>query len=93
MINRVIIASQAQKALRRIPRHIVDKLFVWVNSVKLRGLEEVRKLPGFHDEGLKGQREGQRSIRLNRAYRAIYVVGADETAEFVSVEEVHKHDY
>ena len=32
---------------------------------------------GFHDEPLRGQRHGQRSIRLNRAYRAIYVISSD----------------
>ena len=40
----------------------------------------------------KGKRKGQRSIRLNRAYRAFYVVSKG-AAEFVSVEEVNKHEY
>ena len=62
-------------------------------SVEAIGLEEVRKVPGFHDEPLKGDRKGQRSIRLNRAYRAIYVANKGGTVEFVSVEEVNKHDY
>lgn len=56
------------------------------------GLEETRKVPGYHDEPLKGDRAGQRSIRLSRSYRAIYEVKKD-TVEFVSVEEVNKHDY
>ena len=38
------------------------------------------------------KRKGQRSIRLNRAYRAFYVV-SKSAAEFVSVEEVNKHEY
>lgn len=49
-------------------------------------------MPGYHDEPLKGARVGQRSIRLNRAYRAIYVIKNDGI-EFGSVEEVNKHDY
>jgi proteic killer suppression protein len=53
----------------------------------------LRKLPGFHDEPLKGRRKGQRSIRLSRMYRAIYVVKRDGSLEFVSVEEVSKHEY
>lgn len=52
---------------------MLDKFAAWVQSVELVGLEEVRKVAGFHDEALKGNRKGQRSIRLNRAYRAIYV--------------------
>lgn len=64
----------------------------WAFAVETYGLEEIRKVPGYHDEPLKGKRAGQRSIRLSRAYRAIYVIVRD-AIEFVSVEEVHKHDY
>jgi hypothetical protein len=35
---------------------------------------------------------GQRSIRLSRAYRAIHEIRED-TARFVSIEEVSKHEY
>ena len=65
----------------------------WVEAVELRGLEEIRKIPGYHDEPLHGLRKGQRSIRLNRSYRAIYVVKSSRTVEFVNVEEVNKHEY
>lgn len=65
---------------------------IWVAAVELDGVDEVRKLPGYHDELLQGMRTGQRSIRLSRSYRAIYQVKKD-VVEFVSVEEVSKHDY
>lgn len=92
MIRKVVLSRAVEKALRRLPERIVDKLFAWILAVEIRGLEEVRRVPGYHDEPLHGQRAGQRSIRLSRAYRAIYrVVGTD--VEFVRVEEVNKHDY
>jgi toxin HigB-1 len=93
MIQRVEVAARALKQLRRVPKHIVDNLMIWVAAVEADGLEEVRKVPGYHDEPLKGDRRGQRSIRLSRAYRAIYEVKADGSVKFVSVEEVHKHEY
>ena len=65
---------------------------IWVTAVELDGLEVVRKAPGYHDEPLKGTRAGQRSIRLSRSYRAIYEVKRG-AVQFVSVEEVSKHDY
>ena len=92
MIQRVEITRRAEKQLRKLPRHIVDNLAIWVAAVEFDGLEEVRRLPGYHDEPLKGDRAGQRSIRLSRSYRAIYEIRKD-TARFVSVEEVSKHDY
>jgi len=75
-----------------VPRHVAIKLGAWAADVEARGLEEVRKVPGYHDEPLQGARAGQRSIRLSRAYRAIYAIENDG-AEFVSVQEVSKHDY
>jgi len=92
MIRRVEIAKQAEKQLRKLPVHTKVNLMIGVAAVELDGVEEVRKVPGYHDEPLKGNRAGQRSIRLSRAYRAIYEIKKD-TIEFVSVEEVSKHDY
>jgi proteic killer suppression protein len=93
VIREVVITESAKKDLRRLPAHVVKKLRLWVAAVETAGLEEIRKIPGYHDEPLKGDREGQRSVRLNLAYRAIYQVKATGEIEFVSVEEVKKHDY
>lgn len=61
------------------------------------GLEKVRQIPGYHDEPLRGQSEGQRGIRLNIAYKALYTIEKDESGDdivkFVSVFEVTKHEY
>jgi toxin HigB-1 len=91
VIHQVVLTDGAKKQLKKVPAHVSDKLLAWVRAVEKQGLEEVRKQPGYHDEPLKGKRAGQRSIRLSKAYRAIYVIvnGAAE----VSVEEVSKHDY
>lgn len=88
----VEISRNALKDLKKVPRPILDKLQSWIEAIEIEGLREVRKLPGFHDEPLKGKRKGQRSIRLSRSYRAIYTVQNDKV-EFVLVEEVNKHDY
>lgn len=92
MIKHVVIAPFAEKQLRKVPEPIVRKLKYWVQAVEARGLEEVRKAPGYHDEPLKGDRKGQRSIRLSLSYRAIYEVRRNEI-EFVSIQEVSKHKY
>jgi proteic killer suppression protein len=92
MIFRVEITRLAEKQLRKLPRHIVDNLMIWVAAVEHDGLESVRKVPGYHDEPLRGKRSGQRSIRLSRAYRAIYEI-KEGAARFVSIEEVSKHEY
>lgn len=93
MIHRVEITRRAEKQARRLPAHVGGKLWHWVYLVKEIGLEEVRKVPGFHDEPLVGRRRGMRSIRLSRGYRAMYRLVRDGDAEIVSIEEVSKHVY
>jgi toxin HigB-1 len=85
--------SKVEKELRKLPEFIVIKLQSWAARVELYGLEEVRKIPGFHDELLKGNRTGQRSIRLNKSYRAIYEVRSSGQLRIISIEEVNKHEY
>ena len=80
-------------SMRRLPGRVVRKLKTWTYLVGEIGLEEVRKIPGFHDEPLVGRRTGMRSIRLNRAYRAMYRVVMEDNSEVVVVEEVSKHGY
>ncbi len=93
MIRRVELSSLARKQLKRTPRHIVENLAAWVDDVETQGLEEARKVPGYHDEPLHGERQGQRSIRLSRSYRAFYVVKSEGVAQFVLIEEITKHAY
>lgn len=81
------------KSLRKLPDFVIDKLNAWVRSVQNYGIREVRKVPGYHDEPLKGQRKGQRSIRLTKAYRAIYTEHSNGELEIILVEEVNKHEY
>jgi len=92
VIKIVDIAIGVKKNLYKIPLPIKNKLFTWVAAVEERGLNEVRKIPGYHDEPLKGVRQGQRSIRLNKQWRAIYRV-INKKIEFVLIEEVTPHDY
>lgn len=92
-IREVVLTKKAKRDLLKMPTYIVMKLQAWIDNVGYSGLREVRKLPGFHDEPLKGTRVGQRSIRLSKAYRAIYQIDKDGAIEIVKVLEVSKHDY
>ena len=82
-----------EKSLSKLPLNICDKLFSWARLVERSGIREVRKVPGYHDELLKGDRNGQRSVRLSRSYRAIYIEEDDGLINIIEVLEVNKHDY
>lgn len=90
-VTEVEITDSASKQVRRLPLHIRESLQLWVATVRRIGIRETRKLPGYHDEPLKGARKGQRSIRLSRAYRAIYLELT--TGLLMKVIEVNKHEY
>ncbi len=89
----VRITPKAEKDLKRIPKFIADKLDAWIENVETDGIDETRRIPGYHDEPLKGDRKGERSIRLSRAYRAIYIEMMEKELRVITVLEVHKHDY
>jgi proteic killer suppression protein len=62
-------------------------------SVELKGLRKVRKISGYQDEPLKGDQQGQRSVRLSKGYRGIYVEENKGQVNLVIIEEVNKHEY
>jgi toxin HigB-1 len=80
-----------EKQLSRVPDFIRKKVIFWIFLVETNGLSEVMKSQGFHDEPLRGERKGQRSVRMNRAYRLVYRVIEDRV--HIELLEVHKHEY
>jgi proteic killer suppression protein len=90
-MTHVLRTKRFEKDLDRVPEAIRVKVILWVGLVEALGLREVRKRPGYHDEPLKGQRVGQRSVRLNQAYRLIYRE-IDGHLEILLLE-VNKHEY
>lgn len=80
-----------QKICRKLPLVVVKKYELWKSIVFRHGPNKLRDFPGFHDEKLKGRRQGQRSSRLNLQYRVIYVVEDDIVT--VNVFEITLHEY
>ena len=89
----ITISQKAKKQIAKLPHHVLMKLNLWVEAVSHNGIQDIRKISGYHDEPLHGNRYGQRSIRLNRSYRAIYVELDDGQIQFIEILEVTKHEY
>ena len=92
-IYNVVFKKKLGNEFKKLPKQVVSKLAAWIDAVKHDGLSQTRKIPGYHDEPLKGNRKGQRSIRLSKSYRAIYVINSSGQMELVEIIEVNKHDY
>ena len=50
-----VVFENVIKELRKLPHFIVRKLNKWARDVEKLGIEEIRKVPGYHDEPLHGQ--------------------------------------
>ena len=91
--SKVFATKRAERDLRRAPRHIQERVQVWVDAVEVLGLRQARLNRGLHDEPLHGDRKGQRSVRLNQLWRAIYRETETHEMIVVKVEEVTPHAY
>lgn len=91
VLTKVSSTKAFEKDLKKVPDFIRKKVMLWIFLVETNGLAQVMKSPGFHDEPLKGERKGQRSVRMNKAYRLIYRVIEDRI--HIELLEVNKHDY
>ncbi len=89
----IILSKLAEKQLVKLPISIQDKFYTWMATVLKIGIYETRKQTGYHDEPLKGQRKGQRSVRLNRSYRAIYKINETGDLILITILEVNNHEY
>lgn len=91
MKTQVRFTKSASKGLDKAPPQVQTKLRRWVSDVERNGLAS-GQLAGYRDEALSGQRQGQRSIRLNQQWRAIYTVD-EQGIVLVTILEVTPHDY
>ena len=82
-----------KSSLKKIPKHILAAYNTWVRTLELDGIQAMRMLPGYHDEPLRGRRQGQRSVRLSKAYRVIYEEAESGNVILIGVQEVNKHEY
>lgn len=80
-----------RKVARKLPPQVLEKYEVWKELVFRHGPEKLREFPGFHDEKLRGEREGERSSRLSLQYRVIYQVENEVVTVFVL--EITPHKY
>ena len=88
----VKISKDAEKQIMNLPIHIQEAARSWILQVNTEGIDKVRRFPGYRDKSLRGDRYGQRCIRLNRAYRLFYREFKEEII-IVLILEVNKHEY
>ena len=89
----VCLSKQAQKDIRKIPKHILFQFDLWVETIETEGLKAIQRVKGYRDHALKGDRKGQRSSSLSRSWRVIYILDENINELTVDVLEVNHHEY
>lgn len=92
---RIELSRFAIKQWGRLPKEILERVLKWGKSVEKDGLQATRLSKGYHDEPLKGHRQGQRSVRLNRSWRLIYqeLKSDNRIVVTIFILEINKHEY
>lgn len=92
--RRLALVQTEQAAETKLPVAVIkslrDKLVVLASATDERTLRNWRSL---HYEKLKGDREGQRSIRINAQWRLVFTLDTTQTPPTIvvlSVEDYHR---
>lgn len=90
----IVVSKKAMKQIDKAPKEIIESITEWVAMVESIGIDQTRKDggKGLHDEPLKGELKGLRSIRLNKAWRLYYSMKRGELI-LVEIVRVDKHNY
>lgn len=91
MHTNVTYSRLFEKQVKKLPAHLKSKILFWVLSVQKEGILKAMKYKHYRNEALKGKRQGQYSIRLNKAYRLIYEI--EKANVHIHIIEVNKHEY
>jgi len=78
-------------AIKAYGKSVATRYIERINIIKsATGIEQLEKLPGLNCEPLKGDRDGEWSIKLTGFMRLIFTLEG-EAFEIVRIKEVSKH--
>lgn len=91
---KVEITKTAKKQITKLPLEIIEVIQKWILTLEKIGVENTRKQggKGLHDEPLKGDLKGLRSIRLNRSWR-LYYKEINGIPKIIFILRIDKHEY
>ena len=76
----------------KLPSNVKEKFLQWEKEVQEKGLAEVKKIPGFHDEPVKSV-PGRHSVRMNQGYRVFYDTIEENGVIKIKVIDINVHEY
>jgi len=81
-----------EKDAEKYPEGVVEAFFEVMSLVNDAPDErDLYALKGLNFKKLKGDREGRRSLRLNKQFRLIVTIEGDEEGKYLLIHKIDKH--
>ncbi|MEI6043122.1 MAG: type II toxin-antitoxin system RelE/ParE family toxin [Chloroflexota bacterium] len=81
-----------EKNEAKYPSAVVDRFFDVMSVITYANDErDLYSLRSLHFEKLKGEREGQRSLRLNKQWRLIVILEVNEEGKVLLILDIENH--
>jgi len=90
-MNWEVVDYKFKKEIDNLPIQCKKKYAAFKYISEHSGLKGLSNYSGFKLEQLKGRLKGVYSVRLNIAYRILFI--ADEEKKLIEVYEISKHEY
>ena len=90
--NKLAALYASEAAARRYPPAVVGAFFeVMATLVAAADERDLYALKSLHFEALKGRRAGQHSVRLNKQFRLILRIEADDRGKVIIVIDIEDY--
>lgn len=88
-----ILAENKTVGKKKYPEEVEQGFKKRIAQIKAaNGTQDLRAIKSLHFEKLKEKRYlGKYSIRINKAFRLIFVIAKDERLEVIEIEEINNH--
>ncbi|RZJ48588.1 MAG: hypothetical protein EOO44_20770 [Flavobacterium sp.] len=88
-----ILAESKSTGKRKYPEEVEQAFKKRIFQIKqANGTQDLREIKSLHFEKLKEKRYlGKYSIRINKAYRLIFIITKEERLEVMEIEEINNH--
>jgi proteic killer suppression protein len=88
-----VLAENKNTGKRKYPEEVEQAFKKRIFQIKqANGTQDLREIKSLHFEKLKEKRYlGKYSIRINKAYRLIFMITKEERLEVMEIEEINNH--
>ncbi|MFZ5904909.1 MAG: type II toxin-antitoxin system RelE/ParE family toxin [Chloroflexota bacterium] len=83
-----------EKGVHKYPSEVIDAFFAAMSVIKAaKDIRDLYALKSLHFEKLSGERQNDRSIRLNKQWRLTLRVKKDENGDYILILDIEDYHH